>query len=71
MAGVDVKSDVKILEKMTEDVRREIVDKAIEIIPRFIDIAECLGLYMNDMDGLTGLAGLLVYSKSTFIPEVC
>ena len=54
IVGVDVGSDVEMLEKITENIRREIVD-----------IAECLGLYMNDMDGLTGLAGLLVYNKST------
>ena len=44
---------------------REIVDKAIEIFPRFIDIAECLRLNIDDVNGLTGLAGLLVYDKST------
>ena len=65
MAGVDVGSDVKILEKMTEDIKREIVDKAINIIPRFIDIAECLRLNIDDVNGLTGLAGLLIYNKST------
>jgi len=65
MAGVDVGSDVKMLEKMTEDIKREIVDKAIEIIPRFIDIAECLRLNIDDVNELIGLAGLLVYNKST------
>jgi hypothetical protein len=45
------------------DARREIVDKAIKIIPRFIDIANSLGLDRSDVNGLAGLAGLLVYNK--------
>jgi len=65
MIGVDVGSDVKILEKMVEDVRREIVEKATRLIPRFMDIAKNLGLDVDDVNGLTGLAGLLVYIKST------
>jgi len=65
MVGVDVRGDVKILEKMVEDVRREVVDRAIKLIPRFIDIAKCLGLGVDDVNGLAGLAGLLVYNKST------
>lgn len=36
IVGVDVGSDVKVLEEIVEDARREIVDKAIEIIPRFM-----------------------------------
>jgi hypothetical protein len=44
MVGVDVGSDAKILKEIVEDARREIVDKAIEIIPRFMDIADSLGL---------------------------
>ena len=51
--------------KMVEDVRREIVEKATRLIPRFMDIAKSLGLDMDDVNGLTGLAGLLVYIKST------
>jgi len=31
MFGVDVRNNVKILEKMIKGVRREIVDKAIDI----------------------------------------
>jgi hypothetical protein len=50
---------------MVEDARREIVDKAIKIIPRFIDIANSLGLDRSDVNGLAGLAGLLVYDKFT------
>ena len=65
MVGVDVGSDIKMLEKMVEDVRREIVDEAIRLIPRFMDIAKSIGLGMYDIDGLTGLAGELVYNKST------
>jgi len=65
MVGVDVGSDVKMLEKMVENTRREIVDKAIEIIPRLMDVVKYLGLDMNDVNGLTGLTGLLIYNKST------
>jgi hypothetical protein len=65
VVGVDVGGDVKILEEMVEDARKEIVDKAINIIPRFIDIANRLGLDRDDISGLAGLAGLLVYNKAT------
>jgi len=65
MVGVDVRSDVKILEEMVEDARREIIDKATRLIPGFTDIAKSLGLDMDDVNGLTGLAGLLAYIKST------
>jgi hypothetical protein len=63
--GVDFGSDVKMLEKMVEDARKEIVNKAINIIPRFMDIADSLGLDRDDVNGLAGLAGLLVYDKFT------
>jgi hypothetical protein len=62
--GIDVGSNVRILEEMVEDVRREVVDKAIKIIPRFIDIANSLGLDGDDINGLAGLAGELVYNRS-------
>jgi len=65
MVGVDVGSNVKILEKMVEDVRREIIDRAIKLIPGFMDIAKSLGLDSEDINGLTGLAGELVYNRST------
>jgi hypothetical protein len=64
LVGVDVGGDVKILEEMVEDARREVVDKAIKIIPRFIDIANSLGLDGDDINGLAGLAGELVYNRS-------
>ena len=63
--GVDVGGGVKILEEMVEDARREIVDKAIKIIPGFMDIANSLGLSRDDVNGLAGLARLLVYDKFT------
>jgi hypothetical protein len=50
---------------MVEDARREIVDKAIKITPRFIEIADSLGLDRSDVNGLAGLARLLVYNKYT------
>jgi hypothetical protein len=43
----------------------EIVDRAIKLIPGFTDIAKSLGLNRNDIDGLTGLAGELIYNRST------
>ncbi|MCL7389734.1 MAG: hypothetical protein LZ173_07385, partial [Thaumarchaeota archaeon] len=64
VVGVDVGGDVKILEEMVEDARGETVDKAIEIIPGFIDIADSLGLNRDDISGLAGLAGELVYNRS-------
>jgi len=65
IVGVDVGSDAKVLEKMVEDVRRQIVDKATRLIPGFIDVVRYLRLDMDDVNGLTGLAGLLVYNKAT------
>jgi hypothetical protein len=62
--GIDVGSNARILEEMVEDARREIVDKAIEIIPGFIDIADSLGLNRDDISGLAGLAGELAYNRS-------
>jgi hypothetical protein len=64
VVGVDVGGDVKILEEMIEDARRETVNKAIEIIPGFIDIADSLGLGGDDISGLAGLAGELAYNRS-------
>jgi len=65
IVGVDVESDVEILEKRLKDVRREIVDRAIKLIPGFTDIVKNLGLDSEDINGLTGLAGELVYNRST------
>jgi len=64
MIGVDIGSDVKMLEKMVEDVRKEIVNETINIIPRYMKIANSLGLDREDIGGLTGLAGELVYNRS-------
>jgi len=64
IVGVDVGGDVKILEEMVEDARRKIVNKAIKVIPRFMDIANSLGLDRSDVNGLAGLAGELVYNRS-------
>jgi hypothetical protein len=54
IVGVGVGSDAKILEKIVEDARREIVDKATKIIPRLTDIADSLGLDRGDTNGLAG-----------------
>jgi len=51
--GVDVSNDVKILEDALKDIRREIVEKATEVIPRFIEVAEALELNRDDINGLT------------------
>ncbi len=59
--GVDVSSDVEGYERQLKSIRVEIVEKAIKVVPRFIEIAEALGLSRDDINGLTGLAGLLVY----------
>ena len=61
--GIDVSSDVEEYEKKLENVRREIVEKATEVIPGFIEVAEALGLSREDVNGLTGLAGLLTYLR--------
>ena len=63
--GVDVGSDAKVLEKMVEDAMKGIVNKAVQIIPRFMDIANNLRLDRDDINGLVGLAGMLVYDKFT------
>ena len=63
MIGVDVGSDIEVLKKIIKDVRKEIVDKAIRIIPGFMNVADSLGLSRDDINGLTGLAGELVYDK--------
>ncbi|MCL7384719.1 MAG: hypothetical protein LZ174_10575, partial [Thaumarchaeota archaeon] len=63
VVGVDVGGDVKILEKMVEDARKKIINKAVHFIPRFTDIANSLGLSRDNVNGLAGLAGLLVYDK--------
>jgi hypothetical protein len=60
MVDVDAGSNVKMLEKIIEDVRRETIDKATRLIPKFIDIAKSLGLDRDDTNGLAGSAGLLV-----------
>jgi hypothetical protein len=65
IVGVDVGGDVKISKRMVEDANREIIDKATKIIPKFMDIADILGLDRDDINGLAGLAELLVYNKST------
>jgi hypothetical protein len=50
---------------MVEEARKEIVNKAIKIVPGFMDIADSPGLDRGNINGLAGLAGLLVYNKAT------
>jgi len=64
IVGVDVGSGVKILEKIIDDVRKEVIDRAIKMIPGSTNTAKYLGLDTDDINGLTGLAGLLVHNKS-------
>ncbi len=47
--GVDVSSDIEEYERRLKNIRREIVDKATNIIPRFIEIAEVLRLSRDDI----------------------
>jgi len=65
MIGVNVGSDIRMLEKIVKDARREIIDKATKLTPEFMNIAKSLGLDRDDINGLTGLAGLLVYNRAT------
>gem|GEM_PF-2338313 len=38
------------MEEIVEDARREILEKAAQIIPRLIDIADSLGLNTDDIN---------------------
>ena len=51
IVGVDVGGNVKMLEKMVEDARRETVEKAIKVIPEFMNVANSLGLNRDDING--------------------
>ena len=59
--GVDVGADIDLFKDRLRDLRKRIVAKAGEIWPRFMEIAERLGLDEDDLGGLTGLAGTLTY----------
>ncbi len=61
--GVDVLNEIKEYEEKLKNIRMEIVEKAFNVIPRFNEIAEGLGLGKEDISGLTGLTALLVYLK--------
>jgi len=59
--GVDVTADIELFRNSVEDLRRTIVAKAGEVWPRFMEIANWLGLSGGDLGGLVGLAGTLAY----------
>ncbi|RLI44566.1 hypothetical protein DRO64_03795 [Candidatus Bathyarchaeota archaeon] len=59
--GVDMNAYVDLFKDRLEGVRRRIIVKAKEVWPRFMDIAERLGISEDDLGGLTGLAGTLTY----------
>ncbi|MEM1655232.1 MAG: hypothetical protein QXY27_02740, partial [Nitrososphaerota archaeon] len=61
--GIDFEDEIRDCEERLRNVRGEIVEKAMEEIPRFADIAGELGLSNNDVNGLSALAGLLIHFK--------
>ncbi|MEM4021519.1 MAG: hypothetical protein QXI18_04035 [Nitrososphaerota archaeon] len=61
--GIDVEDEIRNCEERLRNVRGEIVENAMEKIPRFADIAGELGLSNNDVNGLSALAGLLIHFK--------
>jgi len=61
--GIDFEDEIRDCEERLRNVRGEIVEKAMEKIPGFAEIAEKLGLNNNDIKALPALAGLLIYLK--------
>ena len=52
-----------LFEKRFEEARREIIAKAKEIWPRFMEVSAVLGLGEGDLGGLIGLAGTLTFLR--------
>lgn len=67
--GVDVDKDIDEVRYRMHRIRSEVVEKALEMIPRFKEIRRKLRLE-EDLNGLYGLAGTLIYLgwPSTIIP---
>jgi len=63
MLGVNAEDLIGVMEGMLTKLRRDIVERAVEKIPRFMEIAEKLGLNNDDVNALLALAGLLIYLK--------
>ncbi|MEM4883892.1 MAG: hypothetical protein QXK53_07660, partial [Nitrososphaerota archaeon] len=61
--GIDVEEEIRDCEERLRNVRGEIVENAVEKIPRFADIARELELDDNDINALTALTGLLIHFK--------
>ncbi|MEM4498362.1 MAG: hypothetical protein QW692_06010 [Nitrososphaerota archaeon] len=61
--GIDFEDEIRDCEERLRNVRGEIVENAVEKIPRFADIARELELNDNDINALSALAGLLIYLK--------
>ncbi|MEM3644269.1 MAG: hypothetical protein QW120_04910 [Nitrososphaerota archaeon] len=59
--SVDVDRDIDEVESRISMIRSKVVKKAREIVPLFNEISRKLGLDEDDINGLYGLAGTLVY----------
>jgi len=61
--GIDFEEEIRDCEGQLKNVRGEIVENAVEKIPRFTDIARELELNDNNINALSALAGLLIYLR--------
>ncbi|MEM2548599.1 MAG: hypothetical protein QW810_07095 [Nitrososphaerota archaeon] len=57
----DVKKYIEETKERLHEIRRKVVEKAYQIIPKFDKIYERIGLNADDLNGLYGLATTLVY----------
>ena len=63
LLGIDLEDEIEDHEERLKNVRGEIVEKAMEKIPEFMEIAKKLGLDNEDVNALSALAGLLIYLR--------
>jgi len=61
--GIDFEEEIRDCEERLMSIRGEIVEKAMEKIPRFAEIARELELNDNNINALSALAGLLIYLR--------
>ncbi len=61
--GIDFEDEIRDCEEKLMIIRGEIVENAVEKIPRFADIARELELNDNNINALSALAGLLIYLR--------